>query len=667
MNEELPFETGSLQGDLARAAELTRQGTQRATAAAVAPTPSPVAEPALRTARLETPRTTTIPATSLAQQITSGDLSGIMAQNQELLRQQLAAFQPSPERRAVAEQLNRALERQRALTSEQVTRAADLRLQGAEVGQPIVGRQLAALQSEVGIRELPIAQEIASLTDRLRLFEEERQNTVQQLNILAQQGQFNANLAARFNEIVRNEQTEARKLAREYGVTTPFYIEGGTVYRTSDGRPYSSEEQFFNDPQVRAQGITSFGQAYNTGVLSDLGPSIAQRIEQEKTSFDRQIALQRLGLEQDKFLWEMQKQDTQIVDIGGGVKALVDQNTGNIIRELKPQEKAFDPIAMAQGKEKVNRVNSVLTSGALGSLVGPNNYARLGLKATLIGETGNFLSSVKQILDELTVDKLTQAKQQGATFGALTDGEREVLASAASKLSAVIAKDRQGNIVGYNISEKAFKEELDKIALYAKMDYALKGGNPQDVGITVTPDGKLFTPNSQGQLVELEELYGRLPTATGLPSFNQAGNASDSTVKAYRSSIQKMPMLKFENTTKPLVQAFPQGTYGGQCGVWVRRVVERQGLTYPTVGNTIGEKASAVKRYGVPQSQARPGSVVITNENKNTGHVAYIVGQNAQGWVLAESNYGLDERVRYGRVLPYNSPSIIGYINPKKA
>jgi len=147
----------------------------------------------------------------------------------------------------------------------------------------------------------------------------------------------------------------------------------------------------------------------------------------------------------------------------------------------------------------------------------------------------------------------------------------------------------------------------------------------------------------------------------------EAGNQ----VKGTKDSLQKIPLLNMDGSEKtpniPLTKAYPQGSTGGQCGVWVRNIVEKQGLTYPRVGDTLSAKMATARKYGVPLSQARTGSVILTNESKDTGHVAYVIGKNAKGFVLGESNYGLNGKVSYGRILPYNSSKIVGVINPSRA
>jgi len=123
------------------------------------------------------------------------------------------------------------------------------------------------------------------------------------------------------------------------------------------------------------------------------------------------------------------------------------------------------------------------------------------------------------------------------------------------------------------------------------------------------------------------------------------------------------------NAQKTLASAvitkFPAGSVGGQCGDFVRKVANSLGLTYPSLGDTLKSKTAAVQKYGTSLLNAAIGSVVVTKENPTYGHVAYIIGKNAQGWLVAESNYKQSNMVSYGRVIPYNSPLVIGVINPQ--
>lgn len=389
-----------------------------------------------------------------------------------------------------------------------------------------------------------------------------------------------------------------------------------------------------------------------------------------------ELEQQKFGFERDKALWEMSqpgKLDTQVVDIGNGRKALVDMQSGETIRELDQGETLATPQQQAQAKGNIDLIANLIGDKNLGSSVGPNALARFSLTNRFTGGKSNFIAGIEQLRSQLNLDTLVKAKAAGATFGALSDQELRVLANAASKIGTWAIKDKNGNVTGYNASEKDFKTELDKIANFAKQDFILKGGNPAEVGAQIMPDGAVWTPDSRGQMTKLTSsapgasIY---PSNFTGPTFNRAGTApSANQVKGMQQRLAPLPLLNMDGSSKtpnvPLTKAYPAGSQGGQCGVWVRSIVNKMGLNYPAVGDYLAEKAATVKKYGVPQSQAKVGTVVLTTENKTNGHVALIIGRNDKGWILGESNYGLDGKVKYGRTIPFNSPYILGYINPK--
>jgi hypothetical protein len=95
------------------------------------------------------------------------------------------------------------------------------------------------------------------------------------------------------------------------------------------------------------------------------------------------------------------------------------------------------------------------------------------------------------------------------TFGAMSEGEWRILGESATKIAQwriTEGTDAEGNkkTVGYDISEKAFKEELDTLSNFAKMDALRKGANPANIGVTQTEDGSYWTKNSDGTYTELD-------------------------------------------------------------------------------------------------------------------------------------------------------------------
>lgn len=196
------------------------------------------------------------------------------------------------------------------------------------------------------------------------------------------------------------------------------------------------------------------------------------------------------------------KLDTQIVDVNG-TKVLINSQTGAIIKTLSSGDTATTLQQQAQSKANIDLISGLTSSSALNSSVGPNYFARLSVFNQLSGAKSNFIAGVQQLTSQLTLDTLIKAKAQGATFGALSEGELNILSGAASKLNTWAIKDSSGNVTGYNTSEKDFRAELDKINNFAKLDYILKGGNPNDIGVQTMPDGTHWVINSDGTLTQL--------------------------------------------------------------------------------------------------------------------------------------------------------------------
>jgi len=144
---------------------------------------------------------------------------------------------------------------------------------------------------------------------------------------------------------------------------------------------------------------------------------------------------------------------------------------GDVMAAKAELEKTQKPLAdqlMAESLDKkildLKYLEDSVSSDGKG-VVGPSAIARMGLLSftRLSGRAQNFIAGVEQMISQETIDKLVQSKAAGATYGALSDGERLMLASAASKIGTWRKLDSKGNIKGYNISEAALKKELSTI------------------------------------------------------------------------------------------------------------------------------------------------------------------------------------------------------------
>jgi predicted ABC-type ATPase len=177
--------------------------------------------------------------------------------------------------------------------------------------------------------------------------------------------------------------------------------------------------------------------------------------------------------------------------------------------------------------EKSNTINSLMNNPALSSAVGPNPLARFGGMAGLTGAKGDFVLGVEQLISRETMDTLLALKKAGGTLGALSDGERFMLESAASSIGGARVKNDDGNVIGYKMTEGAFKNallDLQKIADTAllKADITPIEKKKEILTNKVIREFPNESPQKQADRVNL-----LIPQYT---SFNQVGNTSASKI-----------------------------------------------------------------------------------------------------------------------------------------
>ena len=157
-------------------------------------------------------------------------------------------------------------------------------------------------------------------------------------------------------------------------------------------------------------------------------------------------------------------------------------------------------------KDGIDEIQSLVDSPYLDTAVGPTGFiGRWSPIENITGGKSNFIGSVETMAKQLTIDKLLEAKAQGATFGALSDEELRLVAAAATKImsDAWIVKDKAGNIKGWDVKEDTFRKELEKINNYRRLDYVLKGGDPASVGIQKMNDGTFWVKNSDETFTQI--------------------------------------------------------------------------------------------------------------------------------------------------------------------
>lgn len=201
------------------------------------------------------------------------------------------------------------------------------------------------------------------------------------------------------------------------------------------------------------------------------------------------------GLKAEQIKTEKAEQGKLVAD----TEKIIAGQKGSILDPSTPEGRK----QLALNKGQIDQINNVLVSGNMKTAVGPNVFSRFGsLRNIFRPGAANFIGDIEQLASQLNLQSLIDAKSRGATFGALSDQELQVLSNSATKIGAWRVKDKNGNVTGYKVKESDFKRELDKINNFAKLDYVYRGGSPEDVGVQII-DGKYYTKNSDGSITEL--------------------------------------------------------------------------------------------------------------------------------------------------------------------
>jgi len=134
--------------------------------------------------------------------------------------------------------------------------------------------------------------------------------------------------------------------------------------------------------------------------------------------------------------------------------------------------------AQRQGaKQTLDKLEDIISNTrGLRASAGTTRLGRQGILGYSLGDKQKFLADVSQILDRKTLDELIDVKSKGATFGALSDSERVVLAQSATALNGYAKRDKNGKVVGFSGRESDVLKEINTIKAYAELSFIKAGG-----------------------------------------------------------------------------------------------------------------------------------------------------------------------------------------------
>jgi uncharacterized coiled-coil protein SlyX len=194
-------------------------------------------------------------------------------------------------------------------------------------------------------------------------------------------------------------------------------------------------------------------------------------------------------------------------------RKLTETINDRISKSLTDNQEKKDTVEeqIISGQQLFSDIGDLVDDPGLPESVGGTFLTRTRLNP-FSDQRSNFIASVQEVTSKLTLNNLIDSKKQGATFGALSEGELGILAGAATKL-AKLARNEDGQLAKsdervayYDVSEKVFKEELNKIRNLVAEAVRRKGGTINMGNDDISEVDNLFG-NVSGGSEDFESLY----------------------------------------------------------------------------------------------------------------------------------------------------------------
>lgn len=278
---------------------------------------------------------------------------------------------------------------------------------------------------------------------------------------------------------------------------------------SAEGRALSAEsraERGFETPEQRRsaelanttkQSIIALGQsAPDAGILETDDYNTAVRKYKDSHTYRTNQAQADLKLK------EIEANIRQSNAAAGASEASTAKSLAETRALTAPDTTAQDTLT-----EKVGLINSLVNHAGLNSRVGPNSFSRNKFAlADRFGTGQDFAAGVQQLVNKETIDTLVNLKARGGTLGALSDQERILLQTAATKIGGWEIKENGFGTGQWNIDETSFKKELETIKRLANKALVKAGGTPATLG--------------QDDVAQVDAIYGKKSLTGASGSFS---------------------------------------------------------------------------------------------------------------------------------------------------
>jgi len=189
-----------------------------------------------------------------------------------------------------------------------------------------------------------------------------------------------------------------------------------------------------------------------------------QQLESEKFTYQQKKDALDLALNRGQ-LSEQQRHNKAMEALDN--QRLIDARKVDDAKDKDPVTKAG--VAIDVANNKIALIDSLLNSKGLAGSVGTYGISRFTPFTADKAARQEFAAGVNQLVSKDTIDTLLALKAQGGTLGALSDQERILLQSAATKIGTWMQRDKNRNPTGkFEVSEEDFKAELNTMKSLAE-------------------------------------------------------------------------------------------------------------------------------------------------------------------------------------------------------
>lgn len=344
--------------------------------------------------------------------------------------------------------------------------------QGRGIPEAIIGGQQAQIGRETAIQALPIQAQLSAAQGNLEMA---KSNLDTLFKIYSDDATNAYNNRVAVKKAVYEYATAKEKTALDKQTLLETRAYDQTLALQKQAGDYA-KMAFDNGQSSLGAKISTLAQNVNSPTFAQDFAKLQAQLKDPNQALD--LALKQAQINSANRANQPSGETPTIKSING-VDKQWNPATGKW-EDIASSSGAVDPLIVKSSANKIADIEKIL--GDKGSLARSAGVLRNGnlLPPGTINATRDWRATIGNVLATLTATELARIKGTGVTFGALSDGERQLVADSASVLNngqiySGTGENRQPT-GQFKISEDLVKKELAKIQNLAEIDFKKRTG-----------------------------------------------------------------------------------------------------------------------------------------------------------------------------------------------